>query len=110
MRRAFVVALIPLGLVASLAVLTSRTAVPAGQAASRSFEDCPGHHRLPADCDMDALGGTEIQVVQPSRPEAGPSGNAFGVRTGSDLVVWAGALVGVALLVASIGINWRRRA
>jgi hypothetical protein len=35
--------------------------------------------------------------------------NVFGVQTGSDLAVWAGALVGVGLLVASIGISWRGR-
>jgi hypothetical protein len=69
----------------------------------------PGRYQLSAGCDVEAFGNTEIQVLDPASPEAATSRNAFGVRTGSDLAVWAGALVGVALLVASIGINWRGR-
>jgi hypothetical protein len=69
----------------------------------------PGRYQLSAGCDVEAFGNTEIQVLDPASPEAVTSRNAFGVRTGSDLAIWAGALVGVALLVASIGINWRGR-
>ena len=69
----------------------------------------PGQYQLSAGCDVEAFGNTEIQVLDPASPEAATSRNAFGVRTGSDLAVWAGTLVGVALLVASIGINWRGR-
>ena len=131
-------------------VLISRTAVPAGEALSLSFEDCPdqaptalldgkrmaltvdrsdfgdgdgfiakaiiprrtvpGRYQLSAGCDVEAFGNTELQVLDPTSPEVVTTRNAFGVQTGSDLAVWAGALVGVALLVASIGVNWRGRA
>jgi hypothetical protein len=129
-------------------VLISRTAVPAGQAVTLSFQDCPdqaptalldgkrmaltldrtdrgngfiaraviprktvpGRYQLSAGCDVDAFGDTEIQVLDPASPEAVTTRNAFGVRTGSDLTIWVGAFAGIALLVASVGINWRGRA
>ena len=129
-------------------VLISRTAVPAGQSVTLSFQDCPdqaptalldgkrmaltldradrgngfiaravipqktvpGRYQPSAGCDVDAFGDTEIQVLDPASPEAVTTRNAFGVRTGSDLAIWVGAFAGMALLVASIGSNWRGRA
>jgi hypothetical protein len=70
----------------------------------------PGRYQLSAGCDVETPGNTEIQVLDPASPEAVTTRNAFGVKTGSDLAVWAGALVGVALLVASVSVNWRGRA
>jgi hypothetical protein len=69
-----------------------------------------GRYQLSAGCDVDAFGDTEIQVLDPASPEAVTTRNAFGVRTGSDLAIWVGAFAGMALLVASIGSNWRGRA
>jgi hypothetical protein len=127
-------------------ILTSRTAVPAGQAFTMTFEDCPdqapialldgkpmaltlnrtgpdhgfiakaviprqivpGRYQLSAGCDVNGLGRTEIHVLDPTQRETAAQ-FAFGLQTSSALIAWSGALAGVALLVASVGINWRRR-
>ena len=70
----------------------------------------PGKHSLYAACDAGSAGTTELQVFDSATTESAADRQPFGGnQSGSNLAIWAGVLVGVALLVASTRIGRRRR-
>jgi hypothetical protein len=68
----------------------------------------PGKHNLQTACEAGSAGTTELQVLDSATTESAAEQQPFGNQSSANLAIWAGVLVGIALLAASVRIGRRR--